>query len=261
VGTLLLTEERKGTLAPKVRRWQLDGVHRLRAQQALDVPWPDVVGQSVTYCREHVLGLLVVDTFSRWAGIEKENDAGAVLAAVAPLEEAAAAGLAVCVFSHQRKSPGRFGEAVRGSNALTGAVDVVVELERSQQLRGENLRVLRAVSRYDQTPDDLVAELTDGGYEPRGDTVSAKTCEDLDEVAAAVTALGSATTDEIAAETDLPTGTVRRHAAVLFESERIGRTGTGRKGNPYVWHSEFVSATRDSLGGGMNLSLLEGDAT
>jgi hypothetical protein len=52
--------------------------------------------------------------------------------------------------SHRRGlkvPPGRFGEAVRGSNALTGAVDIIVELERSQSFRDPTMRVLKAVSR------------------------------------------------------------------------------------------------------------------
>ncbi len=52
-GVLLLTEERKGTLASKVRRWSLPHVHRLRRHQARDVAWPDVVRQAVAYSREH----------------------------------------------------------------------------------------------------------------------------------------------------------------------------------------------------------------
>src|SRR5436190_14773460 len=96
------------------------------------MPWPEVVRQSVAYCRHNELGLLVVDTFPKWARIEDENAPGLVLAAVKPLDDAAAGGLAVLALAHQRKARGRFGEAVRGSNALVGAVDVVVERRRPQ---------------------------------------------------------------------------------------------------------------------------------
>ena len=114
--------------------------------------WPEVVRQAMAHCAKHELALLVVDTFDRWTGLrgDAENAAGAVNEALEPLKYAAAAGLAVLLVSHQRKSSGEFGEAVRGSNALTGGVDVVVELERpSRTLElGSHSRVLRAVSRF-----------------------------------------------------------------------------------------------------------------
>jgi hypothetical protein len=66
--------------------------------------------------------------------------------------DAAGDGLAVVISAHQRKSYGEYGEAVRGSNALTGAVDVIVEIERAKLAGGGTARVLRTVSRFDQAP-------------------------------------------------------------------------------------------------------------
>jgi hypothetical protein len=142
-GVLILSEERRGTLASKARRWNLnDSVHSLRRQQALEKSWAGVVYEAIVYCHQKGLGVLVVDTFSEWARIGNENEAGEILAAIGALQMAADTGLAVVVVSHQRKAPGRFGEAVRGSNALTGAVDIVLELERSLSFRDANVRVL-----------------------------------------------------------------------------------------------------------------------
>jgi hypothetical protein len=223
-GVLLLTEERKGTLVSKVQRWNLNGsVHCLRRQQALEASWSSVVHQATVHCHRHGLGVLVVDTFSEWTRIGNENEAGEILASVGALQLAAATGLAVIVASHQRKAPGRFGEAVRGSNALTGAVDIVVELERSLSFREPNVRVLRAVSRYDETPDDLVIALTDEGYEVRGDSETAKAEEEAESILSALDGLGSATTDDLAETSELHASKVRRHASRLFEAERIGR--------------------------------------
>jgi hypothetical protein len=67
----------------------------------------------MAYCAQHKLTVLVVDTFDRWTGLrgDAENAAGAVNAALEPLQYAAAAGLAVLLLSHQRKSSGEYGEA------------------------------------------------------------------------------------------------------------------------------------------------------
>jgi predicted ATP-dependent serine protease len=256
-GVVLLTEERKGTLASKVERFNLNGtVHHLRRQQALGASWAEIVHGATSHCHENGLGVLVVDTFSEWARIGQENDAGEVLAAIGALQEAAATGLAVQVVSHQRKSPGRFGEAVRGSNALTGAVDIIVELERSLSFRDKTMRVLRAVSRYDETPEDLVIALTDEGYEVRGDSEHAQADEDRHRILEAIQAAGSGTAKEIAEVTEIPEATVRRQAGLLFEAEEIGRTGSGRRNDPHVWHSEIVSATAISLVAQTNEALL-----
>jgi AAA domain len=247
-GVLILSEERRGTLSSKVQRWNLNGfVHSLRRQQALEKSWAGVVYEAIVYCHQKGLGVLVVDTFSEWARIGNENEAGEILAAIGALQMAADTGLAVVVVSHQRKAPGRFGEAVRGSNALTGAVDIVLELERSLSFRDANVRVLRAVSRYDETPDDLVVALTEDGYEVRGDSETAKAEEESEAILSALDGLSSATTDDLAEATELHASKVRRHASRLFGDERIGRTGCGKRNDPFVWHRDFVSTTPDSL--------------
>jgi hypothetical protein len=253
-GVLLLTEERTGTLASKVERWSLNGdVHHLRRQQALGEPWAEIVRAAAVYCHQNGLGVLVVDTFAEWARIVSENEAGEVLAAIGVLQEAAGTDLAVQVVSHQRKSPGRFGEAVRGSNALTGAVDIIVEIERAPSFRDPNLRVLQAVSRYEETPKDLVIALTEARYEVLGDSEDAQTGEDRRRVLEAIREAGSATTREIAEVTRLPEATVRRHTTALHADGEIGRTGAGKPRGPYVWHAEIVSATLDSLVAETNL--------
>jgi hypothetical protein len=96
------------------------------------IGWPELVRQAMAYCHQHQLGVLFVHTWDRWTGLrgDLENAAGAVNEALEPLQYAAAGGLAVVLVTHQRKSLGEFGEAVRGSTALTGGVDIVVELER-----------------------------------------------------------------------------------------------------------------------------------
>jgi RecA-family ATPase len=137
-GVLLLTEERQDTIAEKARALGLgpnsfpaagnpiagnESVHVLMRHEAGAADWPEVVRQAMTYCSQHKLTVLAVDTFDRWSGLrgDSENAAGAVNEALEPLQYAAAAGLAVLLLSHQRKSSGEYGEAVRGSSALTAA--------------------------------------------------------------------------------------------------------------------------------------------
>ena len=238
-GALMLSEERQGTLADKARRFSLGGgLHLLMLHEAGGVEWPDVVEQAADYCELHSLGLLVVDVFDKWARFrgDAENNAGDVNAAVAPLAAAAARGLAVLLVSHHRKAGGQYGEAVRGSNALTGAADVVAELERpaADVLAGDGARVLRAVSRWQSTPGELVARLEGDEYRAEGSTLAVRVEAERERVRETVETLGEATVGQVAQTTELPERTVRRHLEKL-EGEELARAGEGKRGDPFRW--------------------------
>lgn len=135
-----------------------------------DVPWRAIVEAAVAKALEIGATVLVVDTFGQWAGLagDAENNAGDSLAAIAPLQVAAAThGLAVLIVRHERKGGGEVGDSARGSTAIGGAVDVIIAL---RELSGEaadkhpTRRVLHARSRFDETPGTLLIELTEAGY-------------------------------------------------------------------------------------------------
>ena len=256
-GVLLLTEERHDTVAEKARALGLIGfrhsgtspigagnelgaVHALLRHDAGATPWPEVVRQAMAYCVQQKLSVLVVDTFDRWAGLrgDSENAAGSVNEALEPLQYAAAAGLAVLLISHQRKSSGEFGEAVRGSNALTGGVDVVVELERPAkvlQLSG-HARVLRAVSRFSSTPEELYVELGEHGFSPIESPEQVKTDAERGRVLEALEDRGEAvTSDQLGDELDIPKRAARRYLNDLLDRQLVIREGGGKKNDPYVW--------------------------
>lgn len=77
--------------------------------------------------------------------------------------------IAVVVVRHDRKSGGDVGDSARGSSAFGGAVDIVMQVQRNEGNSRPTIRVINALSRYDETPDQLVVELTEGGYVSHGD--------------------------------------------------------------------------------------------
>lgn len=256
-GVLLLSEERQGTLASKVDLFRLNGeVHALMLHEAAGAEWPAVVERAADYCHRHGLSVLVVDVLDKWARFrgDAENNAGDVNAAVAPLTAAAAGGLAVLLVSHHRKAPGQYGEAVRGSNALTGAVDVVVELDRpgADVLAPDGSRGLRAVSRWPSTPEELVARLDGDNYEAEGSTVTVRKEAERARVLDAVETLGEATVEQVAAgDEELSERAVRRHLDDLADDGGpLERVGAGKRGDPFRWR--LVSSRRPvSLGAGI----------
>jgi hypothetical protein len=245
-GVLLLSEERPSSLAEKASRWDLNGrVHLLMRHQANGREWASLVSEAVDYCHRRGLGVLAIDTWDKWTGLkgDAENNAGAILEALEPLVAAAGAGLAVLICAHQRKSMGEFGEAVRGSNALTGGVDVVLELERprADALAGDGVRVLQAVSRFSSTPEELVIALGDEGYEARGDTLTAQADVEREQVLAALEALREATYDKLHEETGLTRSSLRRRLDEL--GERVSRSGAGKRGDPFVFSAQVPTLT------------------
>jgi hypothetical protein len=241
---LLLTEEREPTLREKQHLFGLDDgdLHVLMRHQATGTPWADIVAQAVAYCEQLGLAILIVDTLDKWAdlGPDSENSTGDTIRNVRPLLDAAAHGLAVLIVTHQRKAGGKHGEAVRGSNALTGAVDVIVEMEWADGALGDDCaRVLRGTSRFATTPellalswDAATASFASGDYD------EVEQLAEIDRVAAALThepqnrdalhdALGGMRRERLTA-----------HLAALVERGRAIRHGAGKKGDPYRWRLE-----------------------
>ena len=176
--------------------------------------WPEIVLEAVAYCEEHDLGNIVVDTWNvSRTGLrgDAENEAGAVLQALEPLSMAADRGLAVLLVAHQRKAPGAHGEGVRGSNALIGGVDIVLE---------------------------LVLELTEEGYATHGDGQPVRA--DGGERRRLLDALEGrqerATAAELASETATPASPIRTR---LEERPRLAmsKDRKGREGRPPPVHA------------------------
>jgi hypothetical protein len=252
-GILLLSEEPLEALRQKASRFGLDlsfrgdeslrsrneRIHLLRRGQVLGATWADVVERAVEYAHENELGLLVVDTFDKWTGVrgDDENKAGAQLGAIEPLAAAAAENLAALISTHHRKSGGKYGEGVRGANALVGAADIVLEIERLPATLDESRkgRLLSGMSRFEDPPD-LVVELGVDGYAVLGDPEQLQEKQKRDELLA-VLDTEWATTGEVSSALGIAEGTARGR---LHEAHRHGdveREGTGKKNDPFRWRA------------------------
>jgi hypothetical protein len=109
---------------------------------------------------------MIVDTLGQFAGLtgDKENNSGDALEAMWPLQQATAEGIGVTVARHERKSGGDVGDAGRGSSAFAGVVDIVLSLRRAEGSSPMTRRRLQSLSRFSETPADLLIDMTVGGY-------------------------------------------------------------------------------------------------
>jgi hypothetical protein len=249
-GIALLTEERNVTLAEKAAAFAVDRGDKFRVlprYAAPDVEWPTLIGAAVAFCINVGLGVLVIDTWDKWAPVADENNAADVNAALQPLYEAAGAGLAVVVVHHNRKTGGSHGSGLRGSNALAGGADVIVELKRMESFTDPTVRRLEVTSRFSGSPDEMYVRLADGGYEVVDDALSAATHAIVERIAALVEE-GVSDVHAIASAASCSVKTATKHLRELEGAERVMQiSGTGVKGRP-------LSFLPWQISGGIDLS-------
>ncbi len=176
---------------------------------------------------------------------DAENDSGSALEAMEPLQEAAATGLGIIVVRHERKSGGEVGDAGRGSSAFGGAVDVVVSLRRPEGKSRRTIRAIQALSRFSETPGELMIELTPGGYVSLGSSHDVALGEAKEAIlAAAPRSEGEAKELKvITLPADVKRATAQRAIQQLLACGHLARTGNGRRGSPFrYWKPEKATA-------------------
>jgi hypothetical protein len=242
-GVLWLTEERHTSFLETLKRAGLADATNLHLLLWHDVKarrWPAVVAEAVRYAQQMHVGILIVDTISQFAGLrgDSENNSGDALAAAEPLQLAAAQGLAVVAVRHERKGGGDVGESGRGSSAFSGAVDIVVSLRRAEGHTKPTVRVLHTLSRFTETPETLVIDLTETGYVALGSqgTVAILEAERAILELLPETPEGALPVKDLCAGPPRLTRSVAQKALKsLTEAGLVTVTGTGTRGDAYCY--------------------------
>lgn len=191
----------------------------------------------------HTIKLIVVDTLAALWRISDENDAAAVTQAVKPLLALAReSGACVLLIHHARKSEGSFGDEIRGSGALFALADVALILKRHEV---PTQRKLQGISRYPDTPSELLIELKDSGYVALGDPAAINKKARLEKIRVA---LGHE--PELAEAIVERAGIAKRDgyrllSALVDRGEAI-RTGAGKKGSPFLYCTVSLSCNPPS---------------
>jgi hypothetical protein len=126
--------------------------------------WLELLEQIARIHERTPIDLLVVDPLANLSPMRSENDAGSMLDAILPLQRLTRRGVAVLLAHHPRKGPLVPGQAARGSGALSGFVDIILEMHRvSKRFPADRRRRLNAYSRHPATPATWVIQLSADG--------------------------------------------------------------------------------------------------
>jgi len=217
---------------------------------ALD--WRDFVEWIADRVKADNIGAVVLDTWSAFNPTTDENDASGMMAALLPLHLIAEAGAAVLIVHHPKKGDGAEAQASRGSGALTGFVDIIVELRRfCAESSDDRRRTLRCYSRFDESPPEVVVELGDDGYRTigsKGDASRNDRQQVIDDILTEDSWKTAATVRDEWPEGAIPKPSKRTVQLDLThgaENDRWLRQGNGVRNDPYTY--KFDSRTPHPL--------------
>jgi hypothetical protein len=235
-----LTEQTLVSFRVAMQRSDLVGrpdVSVLCWNETVGMAWPEIVGEVLLESQELGAGLLGVDTIAQFAGLtgDAENNSGDALEAMHPLQQMAAKGLAVLMLRHERKSGGEVGDSGRGSSAFAGAVDVVLSLRRAEGNSRKSVRVLHALSRFSETPPELMVELTESGFVALGSTSDVLYQEARDSIVsnAPTTEAEAVELGDLNESGEVRRATLQRIVKELLKAGNLRRVGKGKRGEPY----------------------------
>jgi len=205
--------------------------------ETIGIPWAEVAAAATKECKRAGASLLAVDTLGQFAGLtgDKENNSGDALEAMSPLQAASAEGIGVIVVRHERKSGGDVGDSGRGSSAFAGVVDVVLSLRKAEGNAPKARRVLQSLSRFSETPSDLVIEMTDAGYVALGDAGETAVNDAKKAILAVAPQTETEAIDlkELSSNAEVSRQSAQRAIAELTEEGMLSRIGRGKRGDAF----------------------------
>lgn len=131
--------------------------------------WIEFIEILTQECIDINIDMVVIDTLSTFWPLDNENDSAQVMKALVPLYNFTENNIAVLLIHHFRKGGGDQAQASRGSGALPGFVDNIIEFTRNDNGTFSQ-RILRTYGRFDEVIPSVLIELTpEGEYITRGE--------------------------------------------------------------------------------------------
>lgn len=233
VPTLYVSEEADTLLAERADRCGfLDSWNIGWITPEPGLTWEKIIHYIKRYVYLYGEPLIIIDTLSRFWSAESENDASQVNHAINPvLEVIRNSQASLFGIHHNRKQGGGGGIGVRGSTALTGGVDVIMELERTSGYDRSNIRRLRCESRFGETPTAIQMRLEDGHYIVE----DAEAIEMETILVTLLQTMAGVTINDITTLLDEPETTIRRVINGMVTRGVVARTGQGTSRSPFLY--------------------------
>lgn len=217
--------------------------------------WERFLDHLSALVRERGYSLVVLDALPNLWPVTDENDAGEVLRALRPLVGILEAGAGVLLVRHPRKSDGDEATAGRGSGAVSGFVDIIVEFRRYRpEDREDTRRVFSVYSR--EEPFEVVAEFDGATYTDLGSKAEVRRQDRLEAILSLLPPEPPGLTPEEVRQ-DWPEEprpgltAIKGDLAHLLSAGQVARAGDGRKGSPFRFY-------RPGPSGGPQNSILSG---
>jgi len=165
---LVVSEESPADWRPRFRqlgiRDHVDLLCRPFATQPTHSQWLALIEAAAALHERQGTGVVVIDSLAQFLPAHSENSASAMLECLTPLQRLTSAGLSVLLLHHPRKGKTVAGQAARGTGALPGFADIIMEMSHCSGPEDEDRRRrLVAFSRHAETPRHLLIELLPDG--------------------------------------------------------------------------------------------------
>jgi hypothetical protein len=267
---VLITEEEEDLWHERAQRLGIGGhvtvlARPFRGRRPTPDQWYQLIDSLVARHESVGFDLVVIDPLADFLPSRTENNAAVVLDMLMPLQELTRRRVGGLILHHPHKGPTIVGQAARGSGALCGSVDILLELEPVNGLADDDRRRrLSAFSRHRSTPRRLVIELTADGtdYVSLGDDLGHEFNDNWKVLSGVLEdATKKLTRAEILAQ--WPADFVKPSAVMLWRwldravtDGRVLMEGTGRRNHPFqywldgmeqVWASDPTRQFLDSL--------------
>ena len=244
---ILVTEEPMALWSARRDKLGLDAqrimiLERPTLARCTDIQWRRLIEDLLSIVKETNAELVVFDTLPGIWPVGNENDAGEVLDSLSPMRDLAQAGAAVLAMHHPRKNESLGFTSARGSGALSGFPDILVEFGRINGDPKSTQRTLKAVGRFDGIPPEVIIDLREDGYVLLGERKTANKEDELMTIAEILSAQDSTVTVETLQEKwpRNPRIGMRRLREMLKSGAESGlwrQSGSGRRNDPFRFSS------------------------
>ena len=172
---LIISEEAKGEWFDKKENIEIEDIkpiiiwpRPIRIKPNLK-QWIQFIEEITARCKAENIEMVVIDTLSTFWPIDNENDSAQVLKALIPFYNFSENNIATLLVHHFRKGGGEQAQASRGSGALPGFVDNIIEFTRNENGMSTQ-RILKTYGRFDAVIPTVVIDFTpEGEYKTLGE--------------------------------------------------------------------------------------------